>query len=41
MQLVLIWIIVVKMHKTMRWKDVKLLSSDLQQVVFQYFQVST
>jgi hypothetical protein len=30
---------VVKMHKTMHWKDVKLLSSDLQQVVFQYFQV--
>ncbi|KAF8608530.1 MED14-domain-containing protein [Ceratobasidium sp. AG-I] len=29
---------IVKMHKTMRWKDVKLLSSDLQQVVFQYFQ---
>lgn len=29
---------VVKMHKTMRWNDVKLLSSDLQQVVFQYFQ---
>lgn len=31
---------VVKMHKTMRWRDVKLLSSDLQQVVFQYFQVT-
>ncbi|ELU42600.1 hypothetical protein AG1IA_03372 [Rhizoctonia solani AG-1 IA] len=30
--------IVVKMHKTRHWKDVKLLSSDLQQVVFQYFQ---
>ncbi|QRV93932.1 mediator complex subunit Med14 [Ceratobasidium sp. AG-Ba] len=29
---------VVKMHKTMQWNDVKLLSSDLQQVVFQYFQ---
>ncbi|CUA66800.1 hypothetical protein RSOLAG22IIIB_00248 [Rhizoctonia solani] len=29
---------VVKMHKTKHWKDVKLLSSDLQQVVFQYFQ---
>ncbi|KAG8733236.1 mediator complex subunit [Ceratobasidium sp. 423] len=29
---------IVKMHKTMHWKDVKLLSSDLQQVVFQYFQ---
>ncbi|CAE6452612.1 unnamed protein product [Rhizoctonia solani] len=29
---------IVKMHKTKHWKDVKLLSSDLQQVVFQYFQ---
>ncbi|KAF8757051.1 Mediator complex subunit MED14 [Rhizoctonia solani] len=29
---------IVKMHKTRHWKDVKLLSSDLQQVVFQYFQ---
>ncbi|CAE7084845.1 unnamed protein product [Rhizoctonia solani] len=29
---------VVKMHKTKHWKDVKLLSSDLQQVVFQYYQ---
>ncbi|CEL60873.1 hypothetical protein RSOLAG1IB_04112 [Rhizoctonia solani AG-1 IB] len=29
---------IVKMHKTRHWRDVKLLSSDLQQVVFQYFQ---